>query len=668
MNKKISPSMMCADISNLSSTLKIFEGQGIELLHIDVMDGNFVPNFTLGTDFVKRLHKMTNIPLDIHLMVENPENAIDYFEFNEGDYVSVHAESTRHLQRVLSKIREKGAKPMIALNPATSLSAIKHVLDDIDGVLVMAVNPGFAGQKLVPATLEKVKELRNMLDDAGYENIEIEIDGNVSFENIPVMREAGADIFVVGTSSIFKTSIPLVDGIKRVRAIINGKEYIDDNFVSEMEKDNSPDCLCGKKHKSFSKVYIGSGEIDRVSDAVKDYAAKKVYVVADKNTYSVAGEKVSALLKKTDINVVEYVFEQSHVIPDEANVGLAVMSLPINCDVVVGVGSGVINDICKIVAATANLPYVIVATAPSMDGYASATSSMERSGLKISLPSKAPDAIIGDLDILVNAPLKMLSSGIGDMLAKYISICEWRIAHVITGEYYCERVASLMREALAKCVAVADNLLLRDKDAVRAVFEGLIISGVATEYAGVSRPASGVEHYISHIFDMRGVSFGTSVDTHGYQCAISTLIAVKLYNSLIAYTPDYSRAEQYVLAYDYADHSKKLTDFVGKGAQSMIDLEKKEKKYDKTSHFDRFEIIRKNWDEIVNIIKEELPSVEKMQQILKAINIPEDFLHIGADNNLVCQAFDFTKDIRDKYVLSRLIWDLGISSKELFSV
>jgi glycerol-1-phosphate dehydrogenase [NAD(P)+] len=225
-----------------------------------------------------------------------------------------------------------------------------------------------------------------------------------------------------------------------------------------------------------------------------------------------------------------------------------------------------------------------------------------------------------------------------------------------------------MREALAKCVAVADNLLLRDKDAVRAVFEGLIISGVATEYAGVSRPASGVEHYISHIFDMRGVSFGTSVDTHGYQCAISTLIAVKLYNSLIAYTPDYSRAEKYVGTFDYADHSKKLADFVGKGAESMIDLEKKEKKYDKTSHFDRFEIIRKNWDEIVNIIKEELPSVEKMQQILKAINIPEDFLHIGADNNLVCQAFDFTKDIRDKYVLSRLIWDLGISSKELFSV
>ncbi|MBO5069718.1 MAG: ribulose-phosphate 3-epimerase, partial [Roseburia sp.] len=202
MKSKISPSMMCADIMNMKPVLETFEKNGIEYLHIDIMDGQFVPNFTLGTDYCKLLKKNSSIPLDIHLMVENPQDKIDWFPIGEGDYVSVHVESTKHLQRVLALIKSKGAKPMVAINPATPLSAIEHVLDDIDGVLVMTVNPGFAGQKLVPATLKKITSLREYLDVNGYSQVEIEVDGNVSFENAKKMRAAGADIFVAGTSSV----------------------------------------------------------------------------------------------------------------------------------------------------------------------------------------------------------------------------------------------------------------------------------------------------------------------------------------------------------------------------------------------------------------------------------------------------------------------------------
>ncbi len=220
MKSKISPSMMCADIMNMKPVLETFEKEGIEYLHIDIMDGQFVPNFTLGTDYCKLLKKNTSIPLDIHMMLENPETKLDWFPLGEGDYVSIHVESTRHLQRVLAQIKAKGAKAMVAINPATPISSIEHVLDDIDGVLVMTVNPGFAGQKLVPATLKKITNLRKYLDENGYRHVEIEVDGNVSFENAKKMKEAGADIFVAGTSSVFKDEFTLEEGIKRLRDAI----------------------------------------------------------------------------------------------------------------------------------------------------------------------------------------------------------------------------------------------------------------------------------------------------------------------------------------------------------------------------------------------------------------------------------------------------------------
>ncbi|MBR3961328.1 MAG: iron-containing alcohol dehydrogenase, partial [Clostridia bacterium] len=623
-------------------------------------------NFTLGTDYIKTLHHITNIPLDIHLMVENPEDKLSYFSLREGDRVSVHAESTRHLQKALSTIRTLGAKPMVALNPATPLCFIENVLDDIDGVLIMSVNPGFAGQKLIPAALEKTKALRSMLDSRGYSHIEIEIDGNVSFSNAAAMAEAGANIFVVGTSSIFNPSTTLCEGIKRFRAIINASEYIDTDFLLPI-KNQSGICECGKPHVCRSKVYIGCGEIEKISERLFDYASKNVYLIADQITFNIAGSRVLELLQKAGIEVSPYVFDTPRPIPDQENVGLAIMNLPLDCDSVVAVGSGVINDISKIVAATAKLPLITVATAPSMDGYASATSSMEMNGLKISLPSKAPNTVIGDLDILADAPKKMLTAGIGDMLAKYISICEWRIAHLIKGEYYCETVATIMREALKNCVNAADRLLKRDKNAVRAIFEGLVLSGVATEYAGISRPASGVEHYVSHVFDMRGVSFGTTVDMHGTQCGIATLLAVKLYEKLCDYTPSREKAENFVNSFDYPKHCKELAEFIGDGAKYMIEREKSEQKFNPSNHKARFDKIEEHWNEILKIIAEELPSASVLESIMKSIELPLEFSGIGIDSKLVCPAFNFTKDIRDKYVLSHLIWDLGITPEELFS-
>jgi len=185
------------------------------------MDGVFVPNFTLGTDFVKMLHRETTIPLDIHMMVTEPGDKLSWFEIKPGDYVSVHYEACTHIQRVLSTIRERGGKTMLALNPGTPLTVLDELLDDLDAVLIMTVNPGFAGQKLIPGTLDKIRRCRALLDERGYSNIEIECDGNVSFENAKKMKEAGANIFVAGTSSIYAKTGTMEENLKKLREAIS---------------------------------------------------------------------------------------------------------------------------------------------------------------------------------------------------------------------------------------------------------------------------------------------------------------------------------------------------------------------------------------------------------------------------------------------------------------
>jgi len=203
MKNKIAPSMMCADIFKLRETVDTFEKCDIELLHVDVMDGIFVPNMQLGTDYTKQLKNGSRIPLDIHFMIEYPERTIGSFAFGEGDYVSIHYETTKHLQRVLQSVKDRGAKTLLAINPATPVEVAIDVLDDIDGLLLMTVNPGFAGQKMVPHAIEKIARARAFLDANGKKDAEIEVDGNVSIPNAIRMKEAGANIFVAGTSAVF---------------------------------------------------------------------------------------------------------------------------------------------------------------------------------------------------------------------------------------------------------------------------------------------------------------------------------------------------------------------------------------------------------------------------------------------------------------------------------
>lgn len=216
----LSASIMCADVLNLGSAIKEIEEAGIEYLHCDIMDNHFVPNLMMPMEFLNKLRPATDMPFDFHIMAENPDSVIQKLILKPGDIVSVHVESTVHLQKTITLIKEMGAKASVALNPATPISAVEEVLPQLDMVLVMTVNPGFAGQKIVENAFDKISRVKQVLSDKGLDNILIQVDGNCSFQNIPKMHQAGADIFVVGTSSVFSKDMSIKQATQKVMNLL----------------------------------------------------------------------------------------------------------------------------------------------------------------------------------------------------------------------------------------------------------------------------------------------------------------------------------------------------------------------------------------------------------------------------------------------------------------
>lgn len=202
--KMIAPSILSADFSKLGDEIKAVEAAGADWIHIDVMDGHFVPNITIGPLIVEAAKRVTNLPLDVHLMIEKPERYIQTFADAGSDLISVQVETCTHLNRTLQMIWETGAKAGLVLNPATPLSTLEWELDNLFHVMLMSVNPGFGGQRFIPSCLEKIKNLKKMIQDRGLETL-IEIDGGINMSTIGDISAAGADIFVAG-SAIFKSA------------------------------------------------------------------------------------------------------------------------------------------------------------------------------------------------------------------------------------------------------------------------------------------------------------------------------------------------------------------------------------------------------------------------------------------------------------------------------
>ena len=421
-------------------------------------------------------------------------------------------------------------------------------------------------------------------------------------------------------------------------------------------------CTCGRPHEMHMDfLRIGAGAVNSLPEALTTLGCAKPFVVCDPHTRDAAWDKVRTVLESAGVPYVYFCFPMEHVEPDEYAMGSLVMSFDPSCDCVLGVGSGVINDCCKVLAKALQVKQLIVGTAPSMDGYASNLSSMIQERIKVSLYNSAPAAIICDTDIIAQAPMRMLQAGLGDMLAKYVALCEWRISHIVTGEYYCERIAALMRASLKKIVDAAPGLKHRDPAAVEATVEGLVLSGIAMSYAQISRPASGLEHYFSNLWEMMALDRNTPYELHGIQVGVGTLLALRVYDQIRTMRPDRKTAEDFIRGFDNGEWEGMIRRIFGKAAEAVIQQEHTRfHKNDAGRHAARLENILARWDDILRIIDEELPSTAFISALMKDLDMPMTPESIGVSRQDTQDAFIASRDIRDKYLTSSMLWDMGV--------
>ena len=309
-------------------------------------------------------------------------------------------------------------------------------------------------------------------------------------------------------------------------------------------------CSCDmKKHRAPLEGYeISSGAIKKIPEILKDY--HRVYMVADKNTYRAAGEQVEKILKENDMFHACLVLDDEVVLPNALTLGKIVLyAHDINAksdifkysplpDLILAVGSGTVNDSCRLASYRMGLPYAVVGTAPSMDGYASAGTPFLHDGTKSTIQATTPKYIIGDLDVLKEAPFDMMLAGIGDMFGKYTGMLDWELARDYSGEYFCEKIKNDVIEATDKCLENGYKLADRDPECVKNVMEGFLVTGLGMAFTGNSRPASGSEHIVAHAWELADVEAGLPPHLHGLEvCEATRLIAI-MYKRLLKETED----------------------------------------------------------------------------------------------------------------------------------
>ncbi len=393
-------------------------------------------------------------------------------------------------------------------------------------------------------------------------------------------------------------------------------------------------CPCGKVHTCpIDFVSIGKGVTEDIALVCRSYSS--VLVVSDENTFETAGKRVAEYISDRLETSLILKPNGKVVIPNEEKIAEIESHITDKTDFIVGVGSGVINDLCKYVSFKRGLHYAIVATAPSMDGYASVGAALILEGMKVTLNARPPRAIIGDTEVLKTAPLEMLQAGYGDIVGKYSCLCDWRLSAVVNGEHLCTRVYDLTLSTVKRIEGLGEKIVERDSETVGLLFEALVLVGVAMSFTGSSRPASGSEHHLSHFFEITGILEKKEYFSHGIDVLFSSVETEKLRERLIALKPekrDFSREAW----------ESDIRRIYRSSADGVIALQDKLGWY-----FDEDKVTGK-WEEIKNILSECPPS-ERFIEMAHSVGLDfGDFERLYGKEK-IDDALLYAKDLKDRY-------------------
>lgn len=424
------------------------------------------------------------------------------------------------------------------------------------------------------------------------------------------------------------------------------------------------ECSCGRTHKSLFAHYIFEpGAIEKLPALLAELGYTRPYLISDTHTHEIAGRQVEETLGKADIGFASCVLkspENGDLAADEYALGSVAMGNDKEADIIISIGAGTINDLGRYFSYITGRPFLLVATAPSMDGLVSGVAPLIFHNMKITFPAQEPLALICDPEIMTKAPLKMLAAGAADILGKYNCLLDWKISHIVNGEYYCDTIADIMRTAVDRTMESTKGLAVHDSQAVSILTEALVLSGIAMDFSGNSRPASGAEHHQSHYWEMQFLFDGIPAVLHGTKVGIGTVLMLELYNALSEMEkPDFAKIREGISnRLSVEEWEKEMRRCYRDGAEGVIELEKKAKKNDPEGLLDRLAVIEEKWDELQALAKT-APKAFEIYHILEemgAAKVPAD---VGIRREYVYDSIRYGKELRDRYTILQLFWDIG---------
>lgn len=419
-------------------------------------------------------------------------------------------------------------------------------------------------------------------------------------------------------------------------------------------------CGCGRLHaSSIDKILLGAGILPEAAEALAAMG-KKAALFADRHTWACAGERLCALLKDK-IEVIPYVFSDAALVPDEYALGRALMAAPEDADLLIAVGSGTLNDLTRYLSLRTGIPYAVVGTAPSMDGYASVVSPLICGGMKITFPGVYPKLIAADTDILKNAPERMLAAGFGDVIGKVTALLDWRLAHILNDEYRCDAIMSLVQKAVDRCVSSASALPQRDKKGVEAVMEALLLTGICIGFAGFSRPASGSEHHIAHFMEITELAAGKPVEwLHGNHVGMATGVILLAYRYLSMQDMEAIMKAGTHRRFDTSEWEQRLHTGFGPLAPGIIENRRPYEEADPEKRDRAMARIVSRWDRVRAEVLGDIMDFDTYRQAMEAAGAAWHPRDMGLGREAFVEAFLLAKEVRTRYGILQTLEDTGI--------
>ncbi len=419
-------------------------------------------------------------------------------------------------------------------------------------------------------------------------------------------------------------------------------------------------CTCGEIHSQpIKEIAIYKGAIEKLGQIKEDFGFNKGLLVIDSMLNNLIGDVIKTSLEKGNVSYDVCLFDTPQVLPDEASIAKIMVDMDDSIEFLIAVGSGAVNDLVRFISSRCLIPYVSIPTAASMDGYSAEVSLLLLNGVKKTITATHPISIFADVDILKNAPSKLVAAGFGDLICKKTAAFDWRISNIINGESYCQNTVDVVNKIVERTLDNALKISEGDEAAIKTLAEGLMISGLAMHWVGKSRPAAGAEHHLAHFIGMKAMMHQKHMHLHGIEVAVMTLIMIEVYKEILSMDfTDVNVETAYEKSLKKGEYETKIK-AIFRDSASQIFKENENKIFDKDEWIIHAKKVKSSMKQIQDEICPKIPDSNRIMDVLKNMGAPSSPAEMGLSKEEVKEAILYAKEVRNKYTILEAAEYLG---------